>query len=146
MFNQEPLEILLIEDNDLDADLTIRALRGYNLSNKIIRLCDGQEAMEYFFPSEINHGQKPNRHPKLILLDIKLPGIDGLEVLQALKDHESTKRIPVVMLTSSTEEKDIETCYRLGVNSYIPKPVGFENFLETMRTLGLYWLLLNKTP
>ena len=143
MYNNKPIEILLIEDNDLDADLTIRALRHYNLSNRITRLCDGQEAMNYFFSP---NALLAENQPKLILLDIKLPGIDGLEVLKALKKDEATRKIPVVMLTSSTEEKDINTCYQLGVNSYIPKPVGFESFLETMRTLGLYWLLMNKTP
>lgn len=142
MNNSLPLEILLIEDNDLDAELTMRALREYNLGNKIVRLNDGQEALYYFFSVD----SKEKGIPRLILLDLKLPGINGLEVLKSLKTHDTTKTIPVVILTSSTEEKDIQTCYHLGVNSYISKPVEFDNFLETMKTLGMYWLLMNKTP
>lgn len=137
-----PLEILLIEDNDQDAELTIRAMREYNMCNKIIRLIDGQEAMDYFFSDKSNS----NEIPRLILLDIKLPGISGLEVLRNLKTHETTKTIPVIILTSSTEEKDIQTCYHLGVNSYISKPVEFESFQNMMKTLGMYWLLMNRAP
>ncbi len=137
-----PLEILLIEDNDQDAELTIRAMREYNMCNKIIRLLDGQEAMDYFFSDKSNS----NEIPRLILLDIKLPGISGLEVLRNLKTHETTKTIPVIILTSSTEEKDIQTCYHLGVNSYISKPVEFESFQNMMKTLGMYWLLMNRAP
>lgn len=134
--------ILLIEDNDQDAELTIRALREYNIGNKIIRLFDGQEAMDYFF----SENSEKNEIPRLILLDIKLPGISGLDVLRDLKRHEVTKKIPVVILTSSTEEKDIQACYHLGVNSYISKPVEFDNFQNTMKTLGMYWLLMNRAP
>jgi two-component system, response regulator len=142
MNNNLPLEILLIEDNDQDAELTLRAMREYNMGNRIIRLIDGKEAMDYFF----SPNSKENNIPRLILLDIKLPGIDGLEVLKSLKSHESTRTIPVVVLTSSTEEKDIQTCYHLGVNSYISKPVEFDSFLNTMKTLGMYWLLMNRAP
>ncbi|MDP3684718.1 MAG: response regulator [Ignavibacteria bacterium] len=142
MNNNLPLEILLIEDNDQDAELTMRAMREYNMGNKIIRLTDGQEALDYFFSSNSSE----NEIPRLILLDIKLPGINGLEVLKSLKSHDSTRLIPVVILTSSTEEKDIQTCYHLGVNSYISKPVEFDKFLVTMKTLGMYWLLMNKAP
>jgi two-component system, response regulator len=142
MNNNPPLEILLIEDNDLDAELTIRALHEYNLGNRIIRLIDGQEALDYFFSSK----SKENRIPRLILLDIKLPGINGIEVLQSLKCNEYTKTIPVVILTSSTEDKDIQTCYSLGVNSYITKPVEFDSFVITMKNLGMYWLLMNRAP
>jgi two-component system, response regulator len=142
MNNNLPLEILLIEDNDQDAELTMRAIREYNMGNKIIRLSDGQEAMDYFF----SDNSKENEKPRLILLDIQLPGINGLQVLKSLKNHDSTRSIPVVILTSSNEEKDIQTCYQLGVNSYISKPVEFDSFLNTMKTLGMYWLLMNRAP
>ncbi|EKD88221.1 MAG: response regulator receiver protein [uncultured bacterium] len=142
MNNIMPLEILLIEDNDQDAELTIRAMREYNMGNKIVRLSDGQEAMDYFFSTD----GKNNEIPRLILLDIKLPGFNGLEVLKQLKSHDTTRTIPVVILTSSTEEKDIQACYRLGVNSYISKPVEFDSFQNTMKTLGMYWLLMNRAP
>jgi len=142
MNNNLPLEILLIEDNDQDAELTMHALREYNMGNKITRLNDGQEALDYFFSPNV----KEKEIPRLILLDIKLPGIDGLQVLKALKSNDLTRLIPIVILTSSTEEKDIQTCYHLGVNSYISKPVEFDSFLDTMKTLGMYWLLMNKTP
>jgi two-component system, response regulator len=142
MNNNLPLEILLIEDDDQDAELTMRAMHEYNIGNKIIRLIDGQEALDYFFsPKSVE-----NEIPRLILLDIKLPGINGLEVLKSLKNSEITKTIPVVILTSSTQEKDIQTCYQLGVNSYISKPVEFDNFVATMKTLGMYWLLMNRAP
>lgn len=142
MNNNLPLEILLIEDNDQDAELTMRAMREYNMGNKIVRLTDGQAAMDYFF----SENSKNNEIPRLILLDLQLPGIDGLDVLKSLKNHDSTRSIPVVILTSSTEEKDIKTCYQLGVNSYISKPVEFDSFLNTMKTLGMYWLLMNRAP
>jgi two-component system, response regulator len=142
MNNNLPLEILLIEDNDQDAELTMRAMREYNMGNKIIRLTDGQEALDYFFPSTA----KKNEIPRLILLDLKLPGINGLEVLKRLKSHELTRLIPIVILTSSTEEKDIQACYELGVNSYISKPVEFDSFQTMMKTLGMYWLLMNRAP
>jgi CheY-like chemotaxis protein len=146
MSDQNSLEILLIEDNDQDAELTLRALRQHNLCNQIIRLSDGQEALDYFFSEKGAIKSKKSVRPKLILLDIKLLGINGLEVLKELKKHQETKSIPVVILTSSTEEKDIQACYKLGVNSYIAKPVEFDHFLSTMKTLGMYWLLLNKAP
>ncbi|MBA4384002.1 MAG: two-component system response regulator [Anaerolinea sp.] len=142
MNNDLPLEILLIEDNDQDAELTLRAMREYNMGNKVVRLADGKAAMDYFFSAN----SKKNEFPRLILLDLQLPGINGLEVLKSLKSHESTRSIPVVILTSSTEEKDIKTCYQLGVNSYISKPVEFDSFLSTMKTLGMYWLLMNRAP
>jgi two-component system, response regulator len=142
MNNILPLEILLIEDNDQDAELTIRAMREYNMGNKIIRLFNGQEALDYFF----SENSESNEIPRLILLDIKLPGISGIDVLRDLKKHEATRTIPVVILTSSTEEKDIQACYHLGVNSYISKPVEFDSFQNTMKTLGMYWLLMNRAP
>lgn len=146
MDKPEAMEILLVEDNDYDAELTLRALKQNNLSNRIIRFSDGQEALDYLFQPEAINEAKMRAKPKLILLDLKLPGVSGLEVLQAVKSDPRTRLIPVVVLTSSTEEKDIINSYQLGGNSYISKPVEFDNFMETMKHLGLYWLLLNKAP
>jgi len=146
MDKPEAMEILLVEDNDYDAELTLRALKQNNSSNRIIRFSDGQEALDYLFQPEAINEAKMRAKPKLILLDLKLPGISGLEVLQAVKSDPRTRLIPVVVLTSSTEEKDIINSYQLGGNSYISKPVEFDNFMETMKHLGLYWLLLNKAP
>jgi two-component system response regulator len=133
--------ILLIEDNDNDAELTIRALKQNNIANKIIRLSDGQEALDYLFKPGKEYSQ-----PKLILLDLKLPGIDGMQILQRIKNDPTTKCIPVVVLTSSTQDEDIVKSYALGVNSFISKPVEFDKFMESMKVLGFYWLLLNKAP
>jgi two-component system response regulator len=144
LHNLEAVEIVLIEDNDFDAELTLRAFRKYYLSTKIIRLADGQEALDYLLPSEVTTEVKMRAHPKMILLDLKLPGMSGLEVLQKVKSDPRTKHIPVVVLTSSTEEEDIHASYQLGANSYISKPVEFERFMESVKNLGLYWLLLNK--
>ena len=146
MDKPEAMEILLVEDNDYDAELTLRALKQNNLSNRIIRFSDGQEALDYLFQPEAINETKMRAKPKLILLDLKLPGVSGLEVLQAVKSDPRTRLIPVVVLTSSTEEKDIINSYQLGGNSYISKPVEFDNFMETMKHLDLYWLLLNKAP
>ena len=137
----EPVEILLVEDNDADAELTIRALRKRELANRIHRLRNGAEALEYFFGTA---GATP--HPRVVMLDIKMPKVDGLEVLRALKTHEDTKAVPVVMLTSSKEDPDLRAAYALGANSYIVKPVDFEKFSSAIGDLGLYWLLLNERP
>jgi len=137
------VEILLIEDNPNDAELTIRALKKSNLTNNILHLKDGEEAITYLFP-EI----EPHRHtaPKVILLDLKLPKVDGIQILKRLKSNEHTKVIPVVVLTSSQEERDIVESYKLGVNSYVTKPVVFEKFISAVSNLGLYWLILNQPP
>lgn len=137
------VEIILVEDNPNDAELAIRALKKNNLSNNIIHLKDGEEAMDYFFKQE-NWG----RHglPKVILLDLKLPKVDGIEILKKLKEEHHTKLIPVVVLTSSQEDRDIVESYKLGVNSYVAKPVDFEQFITAVSSLGLYWLLLNQSP
>ncbi len=140
-----PIEIILIEDDDHDAELTIRALQQYNLKNHIVRLENGQQAMDYFFGSD-PFQKSVQETPNVILLDLRLPDISGLDILKELKKNTRTKYIPVVILTASNEEKDIQTCYDLGVNSYIAKPVNFDSFVVTMRTLGMYWLLLNRTP
>ncbi len=142
--NQNAVHIVLIEDNPADAELTIRALRKYNVANRITLLRDGAEALEYFFPA--SQESTPTPRPKLVLLDLKLPKVDGMEVLRRLKADRRTRAVPVVVLTTSREERDLVESYDLGVNSYLVKPVDFEQFIETARTLGLYWLLLNQTP
>lgn len=138
------VEIVLVEDNPADAELTMRALKRNQLVNEIVRLKDGAEAIEYFFPAD-GQADRPAL-PQLILLDLKLPKIDGLEVLRQLKAGTTTRRIPVVVLTSSQEESDLVKSYDLGVNSYLVKPVDFEQFVEAVNHLGLYWLLLNQIP
>jgi two-component system, response regulator len=140
------VEILLVEDNPSDAELALRALKKNNLANNVIRVCDGEEALDFIFA----RGQFKTRErlniPRLILLDLKLPKIDGLEVLKIIKADPVTKLIPVVVLTSSIEESDMIESYRLGVNSYIVKPVDFDKFIDSVRDIGLYWLLLNQQP
>ena len=138
----DTIEILLVEDNPKDVELTLHALKKHNLANKVHVARDGQEALDFFFDGD---QVKPVR-PKLILLDLKLPKVSGLEVLKRLKGDPCTKAIPVVILTSSTTEKDMVEGYRLGVNSYVRKPIDFNEFIEAAKTLGLYWLLMNKNP
>jgi two-component system, response regulator len=142
MENDE-IDILLVEDNAEDADLTMRALKKNKVTNKILHLEDGVAALEYIFCT----GEFANRNieikPKVVLLDLNMPKISGIEVLKKIKSDERTKVIPVVVLTSSKESPDVQTCYRLGANSYIVKPVGFENFTETITELGLFWILRN---
>ena len=140
------IEILLVEDNNIDAELTLRALKKHHLSNQIKRMVDGQEIIDYLFDPDGSPKVFAPHFPKLILLDLKLPKISGLEALKIIKDNPITKQIPIVVLTSSTEDQDINECYRLGVNSYIVKPVEFDKFVESVQELGFYWLLLNKYP
>ncbi|MHB1686014.1 MAG: response regulator [Ignavibacteriaceae bacterium] len=140
------IEILLVEDNPYDAEMTIRALKQNNISNKIFHVKDGSEAIDFLFAKGNYQERNMTTIPKVILLDLKLPKISGLEVLQILKSDELTKNIPVVVLTSSQEELDIKGSYKLGANSYIVKPVEFENFIKAVSDIGLYWLLLNKSP
>ncbi len=138
------VKILLVEDNLDDVELTLRAFKKYNLTNEITVARDGEEALEILFnPQRDIPGQK---RPDLILLDLKLPKVEGLEVLRQIKDHPRTQPIPVVILTSSREEDDLIKSYQLGVNSYIRKPVDFDKFTEVVMQLGLYWLLLNEPP
>ncbi len=144
--NAQPMQIVLIEDNPADAELTVRALKKYHVANEILLLKDGEEASDYFFAKGQYSGRPPVPLPKLILLDLKLPKVDGLELLRRLKAGPRTRRIPVVILTSSRQEQDLVESYELGVNSYLVKPVDFSQFAETARTLGLYWLLLNQVP
>jgi two-component system, response regulator len=143
--NAKTVEILLVEDNPHDVELTLRAFEKYKLTNRIHVVRDGQEALDYL--SGIDHGTgSGNARPKVILLDLKLPKVDGLDVLRAIRADEHLETLPVVILTSSREERDIVESYDLGVNSYIVKPIEFDKFVETVQTLGLYWLLLNEPP
>ena len=141
---ETPAEILLVEDNLNDAELSLYALRKYKIANQIFHARDGAEALDYIYGTEKNTDHKPVRLPRLILLDLKLPKIDGQEVLRKLKSNEATRTIPVVILTSSHEERDIVDCYALGVNSYVVKPIDFDRFTEAVRDVGSYWLLLNQ--
>jgi two-component system response regulator len=140
------VEILLVEDNPNDAELTLRALKKHNLANRVLRVKDGAEALEFLFANGAYDQRKIEHTPRVILLDLKLPKVDGMEVLRKVKSDERTKVIPVVVMTSSREDRDLEECYALGVNSYIVKPVEFENFVKTVSELGFYWMLLNQTP
>lgn len=141
----EYVDILLVEDNPTDAELAIRALRKKNLANNLVWVRDGSEALDYVFCKGQYEGRN-NGTPKLILLDLKLPKVDGIEVLRKIKADPDSSSVPVVMLTSSQEERDIVDSYKLGVNSYIVKPVDFEKFLEMVSQVGLYWSLVNKVP
>ena len=144
--SMENIEILLVEDNPNDEELTLYALRKNNIFNQIQVVRDGAEALEYIFCTGAFADRQINDPPKVVLLDLKLPKVDGLEVLERIKTDARTRTIPVVVLTSSQEERDIVESYQLGVNSYIVKPVDFEQFNEAVRHIGLYWMLLNKTP
>jgi two-component system, response regulator len=139
-------DIVLVEDNPRDAELALRALKKRNLADKLVWVRDGAAALEFIFGAGTDGNREVCHRPKVILLDLKLPKVDGLEVLRRLKAHEEAKTIPVVVLTSSREERDIVQSYKLGVNSYIVKPVNFDNFSEAVAQLGMYWLLLNQPP
>ncbi len=138
----EVVEILLVEDNPLDAELTLRALSKRHLSNKVHWAKDGVEALDFLFPKE----GMPTNHIKVVFLDLKLPKINGLEVLQRIRSEEKTQTLPVVMLTSSGESPDVKAAYGLGINSYIVKPIDFNNFSEVVAQLGFYWTIINKPP
>ncbi len=146
MEHLEQMEILLVEDNPADAELTLRALRRNNLANKVHWVKDGEQALEFMFRTGAYAGRDPAAVPKLVMLDIKMPKVDGIEVLRRLKANEETRKVPVVVMTSSNEERDVVESYRLGVNSYIVKPVQFESFLETVAKIGLYWVITNRVP
>jgi len=140
------IEILLVEDNPRDAELMIRALKKRNLANNLIHVEDGSEALDFLFNRGKYQKRKEGSVPKVVLLDLKLPKVDGLEVLREMRKNENTRKIPVVIVTSSSEDPDIKRAYELGANSYVVKPVEFEAFTEVMSNLGLYWLLVNQPP
>jgi CheY-like chemotaxis protein len=142
----DAIELLLVEDNPSDIELTLHVLKKHKLANRIKVVRDGAEALEFLFDHENGASRHPENVPKVILLDLKLPKVNGLEVLGRLKADPRTKRVPVVVLTSSREDRDLFVCYELGVNSYIVKPVDFAQFTEAVRQLGLYWLLFNERP
>ena len=143
---EQAIELLLVEDNPSDIELTLHVLKKHNFANRIKVVRDGAEALDFIFGAASKAQEHPNNIPKLILLDLKLPKINGLEVLGRVKADPRTKKIPVVVLTSSREDRDLVTCYELGVNSYIVKPVDFVQFTESVRQLGMYWLLINQQP
>ncbi|MBI2496634.1 MAG: response regulator [Opitutae bacterium] len=138
--------ILLVEDNPDDVKLTLRAFKHANIVNRVVIVGDGAEALDYLAGTGARAGRDPAARPAVVLLDLKLPKIDGLEVLRRIRADPLTRRLPVVVLTSSKEEQDIVSSYDLGANSYIRKPVDFDRFIEAVRQLGLYWLLLNEAP
>ena len=144
MSNEKQVEILLVEDNPNDAELAIRALNKHRLANNLVHVSDGAEALDYLFARGEYAGRDIENRPKLILLDLKLPKVNGLEVLAAIKADESTRTIPVVVVTSSRQDPDIEKAYALGANSYVVKPIDFEQFSDSMASVGYYWLLVNQ--
>jgi two-component system response regulator len=144
--NNSAVEILLVEDNTSDAELTMHALKKSKIANNIIHLDDGAAALDFLFGKGEYEGRDISNKPKLILLDLKMPKVDGMEVLKIIKEDELTKEIPVVVLTSSKENPDIKASYALGANSYIVKPVEFDGFSKAVAELGLYWLLFNQPP
>lgn len=138
--------ILLVEDNPDDEALTLRALKKNNISNELVIVRDGAEALDFLFGTGAFAGRDPSQLPQVVLLDLKLPKIDGLEVLRRVRENPITQLLPVVILTSSKEEQDMITSYKLGANSYVRKPVDFNQFVTAVRQLGLYWLVLNEAP
>ncbi len=146
MSDYNQVEILLAEDNPRDAEMTLRALRGINLGNKVHWVKDGEEALEFLLCKGAYQGREARQMPKLVLLDMKMPKVDGIEVLRQVKSDEFLQVIPVVVMTSSNEERDVVESYKLGVNSYIVKPVQFAAFVETVADIGLYWVVTNRAP
>lgn len=140
------IEILLAEDNASDAEMTISALRRNNLANKLLHVKDGAAALDFLFAEGEYSGRPVESKPKVILLDLKMPKVNGIEVLERIRADERTKTIPVVVLTSSKEDPDIRKCYALGVNSYVVKPVEFDEFQKAISDLGLYWMIVNQRP
>jgi len=143
---KQEIEVLLVEDNASDAEMTIRALKKNNLGNKLLHLKDGAEALDFIFAEGEYSGRQVESIPKVILLDLKMPKVSGIEVLRRIKTDERTRKIPVVVLTSSKEDPDIQACYALGVNSYVVKPVDFNEFQKAISELGLFWLIINQPP
>ena len=145
MGHNTPVDILLVEDNPTDAELALRVLRKNNLADNIVWVRDGAVALDFLFRRG-DYADRANSMPRVVFLDLRLPKIDGLEVLQQIRDNENTRTIPVVVLTSSKEERDIAASYKLGANSFVSKPVAFDEFTRTVSDLGRYWLLINKIP
>ncbi len=137
------VEILLVEDSESDAEMTIRALKKNNLANNLFRVADGAAALDFLYSQGEYASRKDEKLPKVILLDLKMPRLNGMQVLEKLRTDERTKRIPIVILTSSKEDPDIKKCYDLGVNSYVVKPVAFDDFQKAISNIGLYWLIVN---
>ncbi|MBS1788629.1 MAG: response regulator [Acidobacteria bacterium] len=146
MVNADAVEILLVEDNPQHVELTLRALKKHNLANNVLVARDGAEALEFIFAEGAYSQRRIENGPKVILLDLKLPKVDGLEVLRRIKSDDRTKAIPVVVVTTSEQEQDVVESYKLGVNSYIVKPVSFDKFIQAVSELGFYWMLLNEPP
>jgi two-component system response regulator len=144
--NSVAVDILLVEDNPQDAELTIRALKKHNLANRLFAVEDGAEALDFIFCRGKYEDRNLANPPKVVLLDLKLPKVDGLEVLRTLRQNDATRSLPVVIVTSSREDPDIKAAYALGANSYVVKPVDFDAFSEAVSSLGLYWLLVNQPP
>ncbi|HEX8964697.1 MAG TPA: response regulator [Rhodocyclaceae bacterium] len=144
--NRDDVDILLVEDTDSDAELAIRALRKRGLANKLVWLGDGAQALDFLFAEGEYSRRNAESHPKVILLDLRLPKVSGIEVLRRIKADPRTRNIPVVVVTSSKEDTDLRECYALGVNSYISKPVEFDEFTRAVGDLGFYWLLVNRRP
>ena len=142
----EPVEILFVEDNPADVELTLRALKNAHIANRIQVVQDGEQALDFLFRRGDHEGRRGDALPRLVLLDLKLPKVDGLEVLRQVREDPRTRTLPVVILTSSKEERDLVSGYELGANSYIQKPVDFTQFQETVQQLGLYWLVINEPP
>ena len=142
----QEVDILLVEDNNSDAEMTIRALRKNNLANNLLHVKDGAAALDFLFAQGTYSGRQIENIPKMILLDLKMPKVNGIEVLVKIKSNEGTKKIPVVILTSSKEDPDIRKCYELGVNSYVVKPVEFDTFYKVVSEVGLYWMIANQPP
>lgn len=146
MITADEVDILLVEDNEYDAELILRALRKQNLHKRVMHIEDGAEAYEFISATGKYNERSSICQPKVILLDLKLPKMDGMEILEKIKANDRTRTIPTVILTSSTQDEDVTACYRLGANSFISKPVDFNNFLQTVIQLGNYWLLVNREP
>jgi CheY-like chemotaxis protein len=142
----DPLEILFVEDSDADAELALRVLQQNKLANRIYRAVDGEDALDFLFCRGPHASRQAAQAPRLILLDLKLPKVDGIEVLRSVKSDARTRSVPVVVMTSSREERDLVESYRLGANSYIQKPVDFDEFREIVKKLGFYWLVINEPP
>ena len=143
---KQEIEILLVEDNESDAEMTIRALKKNSLANTLLHVSDGAEALDFLFAEGKYARRSVEKVPKLILLDLKMPKVNGIQVLVKIKGDKRTKKIPVVILTSSREDPDIQQCYDLGVNSYVVKPVEFDEFYKAISSLGLYWMIVNQPP